>query len=322
VPRLFITTWRAIHLRAERAVARVLNERDPLAPRKPLWDDASMRQARAFTVGFGLLVLIGAAHAGAPKQPPTKPATTKAAATKATIEISAHVTALAATDQEAASRAAKALGGIDAPSAHDALLDALALGLPPAVAITALTALATHPAPPDVLVLKRYAGHHDPAVRAAAMDVLALYPDPRAHATVVAGLSDSSAMVRNAAANASGRGRIRSAVEPMLLLLARGDDVAARALGELATPELARLLGDQIGKVPEPTLALSLGTVLKRKDFGPDPARVEVVRALAKLQDAASTTALTEYVTATPKNPPRPSRQEAEAVITARKGGK
>jgi len=61
--------------------------------------------------------------------------------------------------------------------------------------------------------------------------------------------------------------------------------------------------------------------MLKRQDFGPDPARVEIVRAIAKIQDVAAVRQLQEYLDAVPKNPPRPSRQEAEMIVEAR-GGK
>ncbi|MGN6104149.1 MAG: hypothetical protein ACTHU0_03525, partial [Kofleriaceae bacterium] len=79
---------------------------------------------------------------------------------------------------------------------------------------------------------------------------------------------------------------------------------------------------DQLGQVPDASLALCLGAILARTDYGPDPARVEVVRAIAKIQDPAAVGALTDYLDATPTNPPRPSRQEAESIVNARMGGK
>jgi hypothetical protein len=131
-----------------------------------------------------------------------------------------------------------------------------------------------------------------------------------------------SSTVRAAAAAAAARGRVRDAEDPLLLLLAKGEEPAARALAALADPVLAARIADQLGKVPDASLALCLGAVLRRPDFGPDPARVEVVRAIAKIQDASAVTALTDYIEATPKNPPRPSRHEAELVVEARLGGK
>jgi HEAT repeat protein len=114
---------------------------------------------------------------------------------------------------------------------------------------------------------------------------------------------------------------VREAQPALFELLERGEESAARALAQLADPDLARKIGDELGKVPDKTLAICLGAILKRSDFGPDPARVEVVRALAKITDAAAVTALTDYIDATPKNPVRPSRNEAEKIVEARVGG-
>jgi len=237
------------------------------------------------------------------------------------VDLSAEVAALAGADLEAAAKAADALGASTEPAAHDALLDALALGLPPAVTTNAFNALVKHPAPPDVAALRRYATHHQPPVRSAAIGALVMYPDPNAKAAVIAGLHDPIASVRAAAAAAAGKGRMRDAVDPLIKLLAKGEEPAARALAAMADTALARKLADQLGKVPEASLALALGLILKRPDFGPDTERVEIVRAIAKIADSSAVTALGEYLDATPKNPPRPSRQEAQGVVEARLGG-
>jgi HEAT repeat protein len=233
----------------------------------------------------------------------------------------ALVAALEGADDEAAAKAADALGELADPAAHDALLDALAFGLRAQVASPAIAALAKHPAPPDVVALKRYANHRNPGVRGAAFGALALYPDPAAHVVVALGLHDPSTIVRSSAALAAAKGHVREAVDPLFELLARGEDSAGGALAAMADAELVRRIGDQLGKVPDAALAKCLGAVLKRTDFGPDAARVDVVRAIAKIQDPAATNALQDYVDATPKSPPRPSRQEAEKVVEAR-GGK
>jgi hypothetical protein len=73
-----------------------------------------------------------------------------------------------------------------------------------------------------------------------------------------------------------------------------------------------------LGSVPDPILCSALGDMLKRGDFGPDPIRVEVVRTLAKVPGADSTTALVEYVAATEKDKNRPSRLEAQKVVDER----
>jgi HEAT repeat protein len=258
----------------------------------------------------------GAITVAQPKQPVPKRGAPKK------LDLGPQIAALGGVDLEAAVKAAETLGASDQPAAHDALLDALAFGLPGRVAIAALGALALHPAPADVVALKRYAGHHNPTVRAAAITALASYPDPAAKAAIVAALHDPAGIVRTAAAGAASKGRVRDAVDAMLRLLAKGEESSARALAALADPDLARKLADHYGKVPDPSLALALGLILRRADFGPDPARVEVVRAMAKIQDRAALKELQEYVDTAPKAPPRPSLQEARLVLDARGGGK
>ncbi|HEY4241426.1 MAG TPA: hypothetical protein VGM88_16505 [Kofleriaceae bacterium] len=249
------------------------------------------------------------------------PAAALAAPARKKVDVKAAEAALAGTDLEAAAAAAADLGASDAPAAHDALLDALALGVPSAVIAPTLAGLSSHPAPPDVPALVRYAHHHNPAIRAVALAALATYPAPDAKAAVVLGLHDKIAIVRGAAAAAAAKGHVREAVDPLFELLALGEEPAARALAQMADAELVARIADHLGKVPDPSLALCLGLVLKRPDFGPDPARVEVVRAIGKIQDQAALSALTDYIDATPKSPPRPSRAEAERMVEARLGG-
>ncbi|MBA3540276.1 MAG: HEAT repeat domain-containing protein [Deltaproteobacteria bacterium] len=276
-----------------------------------------MSHVKLWFAVFGLALSQGSAVAqpakGRPAPAPRKPPPAK--------DIAPHVTALWGTDVEAAAKGALNLGLTDSAAAHEALLDALALGLAPSVATEAISALVLHPAPPDVLHLRRYANHRNPNVRSVAVASLAMYPDPKAHAAVVAALHDSASVVRAAGAMAAGRGKIKAAIPDLFALLARGEESAARGLAQIADPDLARKIADELGKVPDASLALCLGLVLKRSDFGPDTARVEVVRAIGKIQDKAAITALTEYIDATPKTPPRASRQEAEAIVGAR-GGK
>jgi hypothetical protein len=172
------------------------------------------------------------------------------------------IAALDGTDDEAAAKAAEELGNLGDPAAHDALLDALAFGLRPPVAVEAILALAKHPAPPDVASLKRYAGHHNPSVRGTAFASLAMYPDPAAHAVVVAGLHDPVSAVRTAAAQAAAKGHVREATDSLFDLLARGEEASARALAAMADADLVRRIGDQLGKVPDAALAQCLGLVL------------------------------------------------------------
>jgi HEAT repeat protein len=245
----------------------------------------------------------------------------KKGAKAAKVDLGPTIAALNGVDLEAAVKAAETLGASTDPAAHDALLDALAMGLPGTVAVSAVMALTLHPAPPDVAALRRYAGHHNPTVRGAAIGALATYPDPNARKAVAGGLRDMAGSVRSSAASAAAKGRVREAIDPLFELLARGEEPASKALAAMADADLARKIGDHLGKVPDVILAQTLGLVLRRADFGPDAARVELVRAIGKISDPAAVAALTDYIDATPANPPRQSRQEAQKMVEARLSG-
>ena len=257
-----------------------------------------------------------------PKAPKAPKAPRKGAkAPEVKIDLAPLIAALWGGSNDAATKAAETLAGSSDPAAHEALLDALAMGMPPAVAVATINALAAHPAPPDVAALSRYATHHNPQVRSAAYGALAMYPAPDAKKVIIVGLHDMNGSARGAAAMAAAKGRVREAIEPLFALLARSEDSASKALAAMADADLARKIGDQLGQVPDAILAQTLGAILRRPDFGPDPARVDLVRAIGKIQDTAAIGALTDYIDATPKNPPRPSRQEAQKMVEARLGG-
>lgn len=276
-----------------------------------------MFKASVVAVAVALAVpSVAAAQAAQAKKAPVKKGGAKASAVSAS-----EIAALHGAQVEAAAKAAETIGENSAPAAHDALLDALAMGLPASVAVPAIVGLAKHPAPPDVLALVRYANHINPSVRNAAITALAQYPDPAAHKVVIERLGDSVAVVRATAATASAKGKIKKAIDPLLVLLSRGEEPAARALAAMADVELAARIADQLGKVPAESLALCLGAILVRADFGPDTARVEVVRAIGKIEDKSAVTALQDYLANSPKTPARTSRTEAQMIVDARLGG-
>ena len=170
--------------------------------------------------------------------------------------------------------------------------------------------------------LERYAGHHNPTVRGAALErarAVSRSRRSRRGRRRASTIPPASSATRRG--DAAAKGHVREAIEPLFELLARGEEPAARALAAMADADLVRKLGDQLGKVPDASLALCLGLVLRRADFGPDAARVEVVRAIGKIQDQAAVTALTDYIDATPKNPPRQSLRGREDGRSPRSGG-
>jgi hypothetical protein len=266
---------------------------------------------------FGRIVL-GVALAAGVASAGTAPAGHKPAppAEKVTVDAAA----LAGGDLEAAAHQATVLGDDGSEAGHAALADALATGLAPKVAAVAIASLARHPAPTDVALLRVYAGHRDEPVRAAAVLALGAYPDPVAKKTVVAALGDDAEEVRTAAAGAVAKGKIREGVERLFALLDKGDAAAPPALAALADADMAHAIGEHLGTAPAAVLAQTFGAILKRADF-PEAAKVEVVRTLAKISGAEATTALTDYVDATPAKPPKKSRTEAQKIIEARLAG-
>ena len=234
----------------------------------------------------------------------------------------AEIAALANQDLEVAARAAETLGNSSSPVAHDALIDALALGTPPEVAVPAIRAVASHPVATDVAALSRYAHHVNPSVRSVAIVALANYAASEAQQVIVARLGDQVLKVRAAAADAAARAKVRSAIDPMLVLLVRGEEGPAHSIAAMADPDLTRRVAELIGKAPEPVLAMCLGEILRRPDFGPDTARVEVVRAIGKIADPSAMGALVDYLDNSPKNENRTSQQEAKLIVDARRGGR
>lgn len=266
-------------------------------------------------VGAASIVLVGqsiSSQAGTAKP--------KGAAPK--VDIAASVAALSSGDTDAAVKAMTQLGSLDSAAAHDAILDGLAFGPHPLVVLAALPALTAHPAPADAAVIARYATYRSVVVRSAALQALATYPDPKAKLALVKGLSDSKANVRAAAAAAIAKARLRDAVPALLTLLEKGEIPAAVALGQLADVEMARAISEKLGQVPDEALATCLGTMLKRDDFGPDSARVQVVAAIGKISSNDAIVVLSDYIESTPKNPPRQSRKDAEEIVVNRMGGK
>jgi hypothetical protein len=250
---------------------------------------------------FVALVAMPAVAAAQPHKPAKKVDVDKARA------------ALLGTDPARAAQAATELGAAKVAAADAALLDALASGVHPDVAAAALAAVAANPGKDDPATLLPYAHHRSPAVRAAAVGALA--SQPGAAAEVLAALHDQDATVRAAAAETIAKVRVKGATEPLLALLDKGELSAGLALGALADADLARVTAEHLGTAPDAVLAQSLGVMLKRADFGPEPAKIQVVVALSKLAGPEAIAALTDYVDKTPAKPPLQSRREAEAAL-------
>jgi HEAT repeat protein len=227
---------------------------------------------------------------------------------------------LAGADVGRARDAVAELARIRQPAAAEALLDALAMGLPPDVAAAALDAVAVLRPKGARDVLLGYTRHRGAELRARAVTALAAQGDPGARPALLAALGDLAPEVRAAAGSALAARRDRGALPPLLALFARGDETAAAPLAALADGEAARQAAELSGKVPDALLARTLGLMLLRPDLGGEPIYVAVVRAVGAIPGDAALTALSSFLAAQPGGGARPSAREARALLDARAG--
>jgi HEAT repeat protein len=261
-------------------------------------------------VVVGLVLLYGGAGWAKTVAPKTAPVPSEA--------VPALRALLMTSDEEKSGEAARKLAESPDPKALDALLDALALGAPPAQAAPILAALGARKDPRSIDVLKHFAKNRNPELRKKALLALGGIPDGKVVAALSDALSDSVEEVRAAAAKALGDRHEKSAEMRLIQLLRRRDAAAASALAQLGTPDLAHRIAEMLGDIPDALLCTAIGEMLKRPDFGPDNVRVELVKTLAKVPGLDSTTALVEYVAATEKDKTRQSRQEAQKIVDQR----
>lgn len=256
------------------------------------------------------------------KPAPAKPAPAKPAPAKpVAVDAAAEIKRLTGADEDKAATAAQRLGETRDARAVPALLDALALGVAPKVAAAALDALASHRAAGSFDTVAAYLRYRDRRVRAAAVRAMGGLEDARAIEHVLAALRDPQKEVRAAAVAVVEARRIKRAIDPLLELFKKGDEATAKALAVMADADLARVIGEQIGTAPDDLVARALGLILLNKEFKGEPARVQVVRSLAKVPGTESIEQLTAYIESVPANPPRQSRREAEQLVEQRLSG-
>jgi HEAT repeat protein len=231
-----------------------------------------------------------------------------------TADVAALAQRLSGKDAAAAAAAAQALGETRSAAALEALLDALALGLPPEVAAAALDAAGRHASDKALSVLLAYAHHRNPSVRAHAVQALGSLASGRAAGeAVLAALGDEEADVRAAAGRILAWRKDARAVGPLLRLLASGDEVAGPPLAALADAETAAKVAELAGKAPDALVARTLGQIALRRDLGPEAAYVGVVRALGAIPGDEAAATLRKLV-GTPSLP-RAARRDAQALL-------
>ncbi|HTM23233.1 MAG TPA: HEAT repeat domain-containing protein [Kofleriaceae bacterium] len=255
---------------------------------------------------------------GAKPVPPTPPAPP---AKPVVVDVAAEIKKLYGADEDKATQGAQRLGETRDPKALAALLDGLALGLPPKAAAAALLSVAKHKSPGSFDTVAGFLHYRDRRVRAAAVAAMGALDDARAIELVLAALHDPHKEVRASALDVIEERKLKRATDVVLDLFKKGDEASARALAAMADADLARVIGEQIGTAPDELVARALGLILLNKDFKGEPARVEVVRTLAKVPGTEAVEQLSAYIESVPANPPRQSRREAEQLVEQRLTG-
>jgi len=215
--------------------------------------------------------------------------------------------------------AASALGSLKDSAALDALVGALQLGAPPKLTLALLEALELHKSPSTVDLLRHFAMSRRPEMRVAAIRSLGVIEDNRVSAILIDALGDGSPMVRAMAARLLGEHQDRKAERALFKMLRQGDKSAAAPLGAVGGPESAKQLGELIGELPDASVALALGTMLRRPDFGPDNLRTEVAKTLGKIPGPDATAELSQYVASVPEKENRISKDTAKKLLEGRK---
>ena len=227
---------------------------------------------------------------------------------------------LRAKDSAQGVAAAEALAKSKSSGSAETLLTGLAMGLSPKVTVAALKALAQKGSPKAVDTLLFYTQHRHPGVRLAALSALAATNNKQHGEVFVAALSDKEANIRNLAAVEVTKRENRRAIPTLINLLKKGDKQAGVALAAMANAKTADELVALKGAAPDGLLATTLGSILMRKDFGPEKKRVEVLQGLGKIPGPVTIEQLSNYVEAIPEKPFRESRKEADILLKQRLG--
>ncbi len=226
---------------------------------------------------------------------------------------------LASPDPAVAAAAVQALAQTRSPANLDLLLDALSTGLHPQVATAAISAIAAYGEPRTFDALALHCRHRHNDVRRAAVAAVAQSRDKRADDVLLEALEDFAPEVRAEALAAVTRRKIRAAIPALLTLLERNDAGAAEALAAVGDAETARQIAERIGRIPDRALAQALGGLLRRKDFGPNEVRLDVVKTIGKLPGAVALPELELYLAKVPEEHKRPAGREARNLVETRK---
>ena len=206
------------------------------------------------------------------------------------------------------------LGLLGSPQAVAPISARIRGGLPPELLSTAVDTLGILGRAEAGPVLFELLAHRRPEIRLRAVQAIGMCVPRGADRALIPSLSDSSAEVRAAAAEALLSLRATSAVPELFLAFEHDVLQAGPALAALARPEeVPRILG-YLGRLPFATLRPMLLTLLQRADL-PARARIELVARLGELATAEVRVLLEEFIAGLPAGDNSPLRRAAEDTM-------
>ncbi len=222
--------------------------------------------------------------------------------------------------------AAKELGRRSSTASLDSLLQQLLLGHPPQLSRTLLKALAARRDPKSFKTLMFYAKHRSPALRIAALQALTRLKVKKGskiynaiNTLLMKSLRDYSPLVRAKAAWHLGKRRVYAAESDLLALFAKGSIPAIQALGFIGGIRTARAfaLALEKRKTQKEVVINTIGTMLLRRDFGPEPVRVQLVKILGLVSLPGAQTVLLKYSGSGPARAKR-SKKLAYKILSSK----
>ncbi len=216
------------------------------------------------------------------------------------------------------------LGKRKTPESLDMLQMQLLLGYPPAMSKAMIQALGARKDPKAMETLVFYTRHRATELRVEALVSLCeldFGKDPApvkvVNEILLKALRDYQEAVRNKAAWLLGKRRVAEAEEPLLKLFARGSTAAMQALGFIGGIRTARTLAMAMEntKSSKEPLITTIGTLLSRDDFGPEPVRVQLVQILGDTNLPGAQNVLMVYHGSGPDAFPR-SRKLAFQILS------
>ncbi len=216
------------------------------------------------------------------------------------------------------------LGKRKTPESLEMLQMQLLLGYPPAMSKAMIQALGARKDARSMDTLTFYTRHRAPELRAEALVALCeldfgkdAAPVKTVNELLLRALRDYDESVRHKAAWLLGKRRVAEAEEPLLKLFARGSAPAMQALGFVGGIRTARALAlamENTKTSKEPLIA-TIGTLLSRDDFGPEPVRVQLVQILGDTNLPGAQNVLMVYHGSGPDAFPR-SRKLAFQILS------